>query len=279
MASNSTLLAKLINPEVMGDMVSYELEKKLRLTGFTRVDRTLVGRAGDTITIPSWKYIGAAEIVPEDTQVPSRQMNTEDISYTVKKAALEVTLTDEAVLSGYSDPVGETTKQLRLAIQERIEMDGTALLESITEENGHVYTSTENIGYLPIVGAIDLFNAEEQGEELFILMNSKNVTQIRKDPKFYERATATGDRVFVTGAIGSIAGVQVVISNRVRDTDAYILTRDALTLFLKRDINLETEREMSFKRTKIGSDAHYVVAIEDFDKIVAMRVKAPTATK
>jgi len=40
---------------------------------------------------------------------------------------------------------------------------------------------------------------------------------------------------------------------------------------MKRDIMVEREREMSYKRTKIGSDAHYVIAIEDYDKIVAIR--------
>ena len=49
-----TLLEQLINPEVMADMISAELEKKLRATQFYRVDRTLTGRAGNTITVPTW---------------------------------------------------------------------------------------------------------------------------------------------------------------------------------------------------------------------------------
>lgn len=269
--ANTTLLENLINPQVMADMISYELEEKLRVTGFYKIERTLVGRAGDTITVPSWKYIGMAEIVPENAQVPSRKMNTEDISYTVKKAALEVTLTDEAVLSGHGDPVGETTKQLRLSLQERMEYDGLLQLRGITPGNGLVHTATEDISYNVIVEALDLLKMEEQGENLFLLVNQHNIKKIRKDPRFADRMTAGGDKVFFIGVVGIIAGVQVVISNRLEDNEAYILTPESLTAFMKRDIAVETEREMSFKRTKIGADVHYVIAIEDYDKLVAIR--------
>lgn len=270
MANNVTLLEKLINPQVISDMISYELEKQLRVTGFYKINRTLVGRAGDTITVPRWKYIGMAEDVAENAQVPSREMNTEDISYTVKKAALEVTLTDESVLSGHGDPVGETTRQLRLSIQEKMDYDGIMQLRGITSENGLVYPA-EGLDYDTIVEALDLLKLEEQGENLFLLVNSKNIKKVRKDPRFSDRMTAGGDKVFFVGVVGIIAGVQVVLSNRLNDDEAYILMPDALTAFMKRDINVETEREMSFKRTKIGADAHYVIAVEDFDKIVAIR--------
>jgi len=266
-----TMLENLINPQVMADMISAELENKLRVTQFYKVDRTLTGRAGDTITIPAWKYIGMAEDVGENQRVPTREMQTEDISYTVKKAAIEVTLTDESVLSGYGDPVGETTRQLRMSIQEKMEDDGVTLLGGITPVNGLVYEATAPIGYKVVVEALDLFKLEEQGTTLFLLVNQTKIKELRLDPKFIERETAMGDNLLSSGVVGRIAGCSVVISNRLADDEAYILTPQCLTAFMKRDIMVEREREMSYKRTKIGSDAHFVIAIEDYDKIVAIR--------
>lgn len=276
MANTVTMLEKLINPQVMADMISYELEQKLRATQFYKINRTLVGRAGDTITVPAWKYIGMAEDVAENAQVPRREMDTKDISYTVKKAALEVALTDEAVLSGYGDPVGETTRQLRLAIQEKMEDDGIMLLRGIDSATGLVYEATGAIGYDTVVNALDLLKLEEQGTNLFLMVNHTSIKTLRRDDRFHDRMTAAGDVVFTTGVVGSIAGCQVVISNRLGDDEAYILTPECLTAFMKRDLTVETEREMSFKRTKIGSDAHYVIAIEDYDKLV--RIALPEAT-
>jgi len=266
-----TLLENLINPQVMADMIGAELEKKLRVTQFYKVDRTLTGRAGDTITVPAWKYIGMAEDVGENERVPSREMQTEDISYTVKKAAIEVTLTDESVLSGYGDPVGETTRQLRMSIQEKMEDDGVTLLRGINKINGLMYEAAEPISYRVVVEALDLFKLEEQGTTLFLLVNQTKIKELRLDPKFIERETAMGDNILASGVVGRIAGCSVVISNRLADDEVYILTPNCLTAFMKRDIMVEREREMSYKRTKIGSDAHFVIAIEDYDKIVAIR--------
>lgn len=274
MANNVTMLEKLINPEVMADMISYELENKLAATQFYKIDRTLVGRAGDKITVPAWKYIGMAEDVAENAQVPRREMDTVDVSYSVKKAAVEVALTDEAVLSGYGDPVGETTRQLRLSIQEKMEDDGIMLLKGIDSTTGLVYETKAPISYDVIVEAANLFKLEEQGTELYLLANQNLIKTLRKDDKFYDRMTAAGDRVFTTGVVGSVAGCSVVISNRLADDEAYIMTPKCLTAFMKRDLTVETEREMSFKRTKIGSDCHYVIAIEDYDKLVAIRLTA-----
>ena len=48
----ATKLTNLINPQVMAQMVSAKLPKKIRFTPFAAIDNTLVGRAGNTITVP-----------------------------------------------------------------------------------------------------------------------------------------------------------------------------------------------------------------------------------
>ena len=46
-----TKLSELIDPEVMGDMVSARIPKKLRVAPFAKIDDTLQGVPGDTITV------------------------------------------------------------------------------------------------------------------------------------------------------------------------------------------------------------------------------------
>lgn len=273
--ANTTLLEKLINPQVMADMISAELEKKLRVTGFYKVNTTLVGRAGDTITVPTWKYIGEADDLPENEQGKITQMETKDVSYTVKKAVKNIVLTDEAVLSGHGDPVGEATRQLRMSIQDKMDSDGVTLLESITEAIGHVHTITTAIDYDAIIDALDLMpkDNEEQGINATLLVNSATAKTIRKNPRFIERQTMMGDNTLTSGVVGSIAGCNVLISNKLTNKRSYILTPECLTAFMKRDVNVEEERQMLSKRTLIGSDCHYVIAIEDYDKIVAIEHK------
>lgn len=268
--ANATLIADIVNPLVMADMIQAELEKKLRATEFIQVNRELVGRPGDTINIPTWKYIGPAEDLPENTEGEITVMDFEDVEYTVKKAVKNVALTDEAVLSGFGDPVGEATRQLRMSIQDKIDNDAVEQLAGITAANGHVLTATAGLDFDTVVDAIDLLNLEEQGTTLFLMTNKLNVTKLRKDPRFVDRETLLGDSYFGTGVIGQISGARVIMSNKLPSTRSYILTPACLTLFLKRDTSIETDRKMLSKVTLIGSDCHYIVAIEDYDKIVAI---------
>ena len=65
-----TVLDDLINPEVMGDMISAKIEKAIVVTPFAQIDNTLEGRPGDTITVPQYDYIGDAVDVAENGEMP-----------------------------------------------------------------------------------------------------------------------------------------------------------------------------------------------------------------
>ena len=63
MADFITKLSDMIDPEVMADMVSARIPKKLRVAPFAKIDDTLAGVPGDTITVPAYTYIGDASDV------------------------------------------------------------------------------------------------------------------------------------------------------------------------------------------------------------------------
>ena len=56
MADFITKLSAMIDPEVMADMVSARIPKKLRVAPFAKIDDTLAGVPGDTITVDSATY-------------------------------------------------------------------------------------------------------------------------------------------------------------------------------------------------------------------------------
>lgn len=50
----TTKLENLINPQVMADMLTAQIPKKIKVTPFAKIDTTLQGRPGDTITVPKY---------------------------------------------------------------------------------------------------------------------------------------------------------------------------------------------------------------------------------
>lgn len=49
-----TKLSNMINPQVMADMISAELPALIKFAPLAKQDNTLVGQAGNTITVPKY---------------------------------------------------------------------------------------------------------------------------------------------------------------------------------------------------------------------------------
>lgn len=268
----TTKLSNIINPEVMADMISAKLPKALKAKGFMKVDTTLTGKAGNTVTVPQYAYIGEAADLAEGVAGDVTTLTATEKEYTIKKAVKNVELTDEAVLSGYGDPVGEVTRQLTMAIEDKIDSDGIAALEAITSSSpagANYVTSTETTyNYNMVCDGLDaLPNSEDEGEELYLLIPKAGIKALRRDERFIDKNSG---EMLGTGVVGSVAGCKVVVSAKLSDTSkaAYIMRPDALTAFIKRDVTLETDRDVLKKQTLFSADEHFVVAIEDLNKIV-----------
>ena len=284
MANQTTKIADLINPEVMADMISAKVEKKIVVAPFAKVDTTLVGVPGNTITVPKYGYIGDAEDIAEGVACGAVKLSTGTTTVTIKKAMKAVELTDEAVLSGYGNPVGETNNQLAKAIASKVDNDAIeALMHATLIFDG----SSKVISYEQIVDAIDLFD-EEVNSDKAIFINPKQVTQLRKDSNFIS-ADKYPNNVVMTGEIGMIANCRVVPSKKVSldSTSAFYqcpiikLNNDAeteddaaaLTVYLKRDTTVETERDTLARKTDISADKHYTVALSNESKVVLAKFK------
>ena len=51
--ANTTMLADLIDPQVIADYIDTKLVDAIRLSPLARIDNTLVGRPGDEVTLPA----------------------------------------------------------------------------------------------------------------------------------------------------------------------------------------------------------------------------------
>ena len=281
-----TSLSNMINPEVMSEMISAKVSKRVAVMPFAKVDTTLAGQAGNTITIPVFGYIGDARDVSEGMSIGASELSTTDKQFTVKKIGHGVNITDEAILSGYGDPVGEANKQLAMSIAQKVDQDAIdALYGASLQYNG----IANKISYAGIVDAIDAFE-EEFNTEKIIFVHPKQVSQLRKDADFLSADKyVNGNYIAMNGEIGKIANCRVVVSKRVKensDHTAYInpivkLTYDAeteqetpaLTIFLKRNVMVETSRDIDKQINMIRASENYVVALTDASKVVRVAFK------
>lgn len=286
--SGTTKLENMVDPEVMAPMITAKITEKIVATPYAKIDTTLVGRPGSTITIPRYKYIGEAVDVAEGIAVGTTKLETDTDEYSVKKAMKAVTLTDEAILSGYGNPVGEANSQLGKAIAEKIDND---IFDELKKAQNNV-TLTGDISYKNVVNALDRFNEEENVPKVMFI-HPKQVTQLRKDADFISNDKYPNN-VLMRGEIGMIANTRIVPTKKaINDAGTYFLnpivqlkaesqTGDdelsAVTIFMKKGVNVETERHTLSRTTDISVDEHYIVALTDETKVVLAKFDASTVS-
>ena len=271
-----TKIAQLVNPEVMADMVSAKLPKMIKFTPLAYVERELVGQPGNTVIVPKWVYSGDAKDIAEGVAIEPDQLTTDKSQMTIKKAGKGIELTDEALLSGYGDPLGQATHQIALAIANKVDND------LIVEAK----KATQFVAETPTTGAaldkaLAVF-ADEEDARYVALVNPEDAIALRADvAKEWVRGSEIGADIVVSGTFGETHGVQIVRSKKVEKGKGFLVkvsavetdTDDvakygAFVINLKRDVAIETDRDILKKTTVITGDEHYGVYLYDPTKVV-----------
>ena len=273
----TTYKSDLIIPEVVASFVEEKLTDNIKFAPYAVVDTTLVNNAGDTVTLPSYEYIGDAEDVAEGEAIPYEKLTAGTTSVKVKKAGKGVDLTDEALLSAYGDPNAQAGKQIGLAIASKVDNDVIATLQTISA-GMTVDKSSVDISGDTVADALVKFG-EELSDTMYMFIHPTQVATIRKDTNWIAGSEMRAEQL-VTGSLGQIHGVNVIVSNKVPYNavktafENFIIKDGALKIFLKRDTLVETARDIDTKTTRVNADKHYVTYLYDASKAIKLYNKA-----
>lgn len=274
----TTVLANLIDPEVMADLIEAQLPKAIKFSAIAPLDTTLVGVPGSTLTVPSYKYIGDADEVAEGAAIEYSKLEQTKRTMTIKKAAKGVEITDEAVLSGLGDPVGEGQRQVRMAIASKIDNDilATALKAplKLTADIDLDLIDKLEATFTDAPDAIEDNNISTTG---VLFVSYKDAAKLRKlAGQDWTRPTQLGDDILVKGLFGELLGWEIVRSMKLEQNQFIAVKPGALKTYLKRDIFAEVGRDMDHKVTKFNADEHYGVAIYN-DALLVASTTVPSA--
>lgn len=262
----TTLKNNLVIPEVMGSAIAQKMINLIKLTPLAVVNTDLVGQGGDTITVPYYEYIGDATDLAENVAGETSLLTAGTKTATVKKIFKAVELTDEALLSNFGNPLDEVENQIALAMASKVETDCFTALEA----GRAIDLALNEISTALISQAvIDAFGEDYTGVYMFI--TPKQYHKIRTSNDFVH--VANGQSV-ITGHVGEVYGTQIVVSNRVAGTKNIMLKAGGLQIALKRDVQVETDRDILKKTTVISADRHYTAFIYDANKVAVANFKA-----
>ena len=257
---NGSVLADLINPEVLAQFIDVKLVDAIKFSPLCGVNTELQGKPGDSLTLPQYAYIGDATDVAEGDPIPLTKLAATSTTVKVKKAGRGVEITDEAVLSAYGNPVDEIAKQLLVSIASKVDNDVLACFKGAQT----VATVAGGFTKYAVVDMIAEFGEDMDGD-MALVINPAQLAILRKDPDFVE--IMAGQKI-ISGEMGQIFGCRVVVSNKVADNEAFLVKPGAVNILLKRNVAVEADRDIFKKLNQFVVDEHYAVYIADESKIV-----------
>lgn len=219
------------------------------------VDTSLAQDVGMTKTINVYTYTGEAEEVGVGEGNTTRgSIAYVGTDYTVKLVQQAFDYQDEDFMKD-NNVVDMGVKGATQLMTNKMTADYLA------EAGKATLSQTGGLSYDTIVDAIAKLNLEDESG-LFILTNPAGKAELRKDPDYV--AARMGDVVY-NGQVGTVAGIPVIVSKAA--TETIIAHKDAIKLFLKKDVEVEQERDADTRTNSIYLRAAYIMALEDATKI------------
>lgn len=221
------------------------------------VDTELAQNAGMTKTINTYTYTGTAEEVAAGVGNSNRgAISYVGTDYTVKMVQQAFDYQDEDYMKDETI-VDNMLKGANQVMVNKMAADFTEELAKATLSH-----QASKFGYEAIVDGISTLNVEDESK-LFVVIPNAWKAELRKDADY--KAARMGEVVY-NGQVGTICGIPVIATKALTDA-AYVMSPEAVKLFMKKDIEVEQDRDADKRTNSVYLRTAYVVALVDATKI------------
>ena len=224
------------------------------------IDSELSQTAGMTKTINVYTYTGSAE----ELGIGEGNTNRGSISYEGKD--YEVKMVQQAF-----DYFDEDFLKDNAIVDNMVKGANQVMVNKMTSDfigelaKANLSSTFTSFGYEAIVDGISALNIEDESE-LFVIIPNNWKKDLRKDADY--KAARMGEVVY-NGQVGTICGIPVIATNALTDA-AYVMTKEAVKLFIKKDVEVEQDRDADIRQNSVYLRTAYLVALVDATKIVKL---------
>ena len=243
------------------DILTTQINARSMMT----IDTSLTQNAGMVKTINTYTYTGAAEEVAAGSGNSTRgsiayvgkdytvKMVQQAFDYLDEDFMKDPVIVDFGIKGATSVMTNKMTSDFYSALATK--SGATELVKGITFAKGKA------LSYDVIVDAISELNLEDESK-IFIVIPNTWKASLRKDPDY---KSALMGEVIYNGQVGTVCGIPVIATKALTDK-AYVMTNEAVTLFLKKDVEVEQERDADKRKNSVYLRSCYVCALRDATK-------------
>ncbi len=218
--------------------------------------------AGKTIQVPKYPAITAADLT-EGTDMTSTTVSTSSVNITVGEVGAQVVLTDLAAM-GAGNPAEELGTVLGNSIATKMDKDLIALFDGFSSALG---AAGQEITVADLFKAAATLRTNKAQGEIFAVVHpyqayqlKANLTNTFANPN----GGVAQNTAMVNAYVGTIAGMDVYESANITidgsdDAKAAVFSREALAIAMKRDFQIEAQRDASLRAFELNATAVYGV--------------------
>lgn len=245
-----TKAADLINPEVLADVISAELPQAIRFAPYARIDDTLEGQPGDTITRPRYAYIGPAEDLEEGVPMDTSKLSMTTTTVTIKEAGKAVEVTEKAIITNVAGTMDEAGNQIKLSLADKMEIDYIASMAETQLSYNGTATSAESI-----IDAVDVFD-DEDDHDYILFINNKDYTKLVKS--LFNVGGDVQHTALTRAQVSELVGVKdIVRTKRLPEGTAYLQKQDAVEIVYKKRPNINHDHDILARTFVIAGNQYY----------------------
>ena len=263
--SNTVYTNKIIEVRAK-DLLTTSLNTRSLMT----IDNSLSANAGMTKTINVYTYTGEAEELAAgvgNTAAKRGSIAYVGTDYTVKMVQQAFDYLDEDFMKD-NTIVDNMLKGANQVMVNKMTSDFITECKKATLST----TFSSALSYDAIVDGISTLNLEDESK-LFVVIPNAWKAALRKDADY--KAAQMGQVVY-NGQVGTICGIPVICTKALTDA-AYIMTNEAIKLFMKKDVEVEQDRDADKRKNSVYLRTAYICALVDSTKICKLSKTAQAA--
>ena len=251
----------------LANEVEDQFNSHLDLQRFCTVDNTLEGTDGMKKLIHTYRATNGTE------KLTVGQGNSKSIEVSYTPAEYNIALAQNRFVWNDEDAMRDP-----MLVPVGMKHGGTDIYNTV---QGDIYTEFAKTGiqveaaafnFDAFVDAVAALNIEgDEGVEIFAFVSPKDKAAVRKslkdDLKYVEEFARTG-------YIGSVAGVNLFTKADATEGTVVVATKEAVTIFNKKGVEVEADRDANTRTNSAFSRKYYVVALTNESKAVKIVVGA-----
>lgn len=257
----------IYNNFYLSNEISDQFDSHLNLQQFCTVDDSLVGTAGMKRKINVYRATNATEkLAMGQGNTKSIEVSFTEREYEIQLAQNEFKYYDEQEMT---DPMLVPTGTKHM---------GTDMFNTVNKDvygeymKGNLVVFSESINFDSFVDAIAAINIEEGDNDpskvapiTFAFVHPVDMAALRKELKESLRYVEAFAR---TGYVGTVGGVNLYTKKNAAKGTIVVATKKAVTMFIKKGVEVETDRNPDTRENMIWSRKYYIPALTDATKTV-----------